>query len=212
MHNRTLLSTILLITALFTTSLFAEPLEGDGKDFSVRLGGGYADFNDLGEILLFDFEQYEGDTYVLNFDTGWRFAENFADFPLDFYVKGGISYFNENNLQNNFFEATLYLKAYYKLDMLDNRIRIGMGEGLSWASHIPMVEIADAGDGDKTVAKFLNYLDLSVDFNLGHLVRVEALEEIYVGYTIKHRSGVAGLFSGVRGGSNYKMLTIEKNF
>ena len=194
------------------TTLFAEPLESDGKAFSLRIGGGYSDFNDLGEILSGSFNTYEGDTYVINLDGGWRFVENMLDLPFDWYLKGGLSYFDENGFQDDIYEVTLYVKVIYKADFWHNRIRFGFGEGVSWASAVPYVEIADAQDSDKKVAQFLNYLDISVDFDLGRLVRVESLEDLYIGYTIKHRSGVFGLYSGVTGGSNYNMLTIEKNY
>ena len=189
-------------------------MKSDGKDFSLRIGGGYSDFNDLGEILIGSFNTYEGDTYVINLDGGWRFVENMYDLPFDWYLKGGLSYFNENNLNENgdILEGTLYVKVIYKLDVLKNRIRIGFGEGLSLASDVPIVEIADAADSDKEVAKFLNYLDISVDLDIGRLMRVDSMHDLYLGYTIKHRSGVGGLFSGVTGGSNYNMLTLEKNF
>jgi outer membrane protein len=197
---------------MFTLSLSAEPSKRDHKDLSLRIGAGYSDFNTLGNILMLDFQPYEDHTYVANLDGGWRFVENMKGLPLDWYLKGGLSHFNENDLQQDFFEATLYVKVYYKWDIGEERIRIGLGEGLSWASSIPIVEIVDAqGEHDK-VSKFLNYLDISVDFDLGKLIGVEDFNDLYIGFTIKHRSGVFGLFSGVHGGSNYKMLTIEKNF
>lgn len=197
---------------VFVATLSAEPLEGDGKDFSLRIGGGYSDFNDLGEILAGSFNTYEGDTYVINLDGGWRFVENMLDTPFDWYLKGGLSYFHENGFQDDIYEATFYVKVIYKLDFWENRIRFGLGEGVSWATDVPYVEIADAFGSDKQVAVFLNYLDISADFDLGRLVRVESLEDLYIGYTIKHRSGVFGLYSDVTGGSNYNMITIEKNF
>ena len=190
----------------------AEPLKNDKKDFSLRLGTGHSDFNNLGQIIIFDFDTYEGHTHVSNIDGGWLFSENMQDLPFDWYLKGGLSYFDENGLQDNFFEATLYVKVYYKLDFIDNRIRIGFGEGLSWASHVPICEIVEATIDDGKVAKLLNYLDISADFDLGRLINVDSLDDLYIGYTIKHRSGVFGLFSGVKGGSNYQMFTVEKNF
>ena len=201
-----------IVLSMFSLSLSAEPLKSDHKDLSLRIGVGYSDFNTLGNILMLDFQPYEGHTHVVNLDGGWRFVENMKGLPLDWYLKGGLSYFNEKNLQEDFLEATLYVKVYYKWDLGEERIRIGLGDGLSWASAIPIVEIEDAqGEHDK-VSKFLNYLDISVDFDLGRLTGVNDLNDLYIGFTIKHRSGVFGLFSGVHGGSNYKMLTIEKNF
>jgi outer membrane protein len=147
---------------------------------------------------------------VYNLDAGWRFAENLGGGPFDWYLKGGVSYYYENGYADNIWETTLYVKVYWKIDFLQNRVRLGFGEGLSLASGIPIVEVDDA-DGDPQ-SKFLNYLDISADFDLGRLIRVEGLRDTYLGYTLKHRSGIFGLFKDVHGGSNYNMLTIEKNF
>lgn len=179
----------------------------------MRLGAGYADFNDLTEIVLGDFNVSKNYS-VVNLDFGYRFVKNMWALPLDLYAKGGISYFDER-FQDDFVDFTLYIKLYWKINFWKNRMRLGFGEGLSWAQKIPEVEIIDARHTDGTsdpTHKFLNYLDISVDFDLGCLVRVKALENMYVGYTIKHRSGVFGAFEGVHGGSNYSMLTFEKNF
>ena len=203
---------LLIFIFIFTITLPAEILKSESKDFSLRLGVGRSDFNNLGEILIFDFDTYKGHTHVINLDTGLRFIENMGDLPFDWYLKGGLSYFDENGLQDNIYEATLYVKVYYKYDFMDNRIRIGLGEGLSWASDVPIIEIDEASISDKEVAQFLNYLDISFDFDLGHLLGIKSLNNLYLGYTVKHRSGVFGLFSGVKGGSNYQMFTIEKNF
>ncbi|MGB5965323.1 MAG: hypothetical protein WBF77_03050 [Sulfurimonadaceae bacterium] len=148
---------------------------------------------------------------MINLDGGWRFVHNAFDLPFDFYLKGGISRFYERGYQDDFFEGTLYVKAYWKFDFLQNRIRVGLGEGFSYAQEVPVVESDEASDG--ITSKFLNYLDISADFDLGRLIRVDALQELYIGYTIKHRSGVFGAYNSVsHGGSNYHMLTVEKNF
>ena len=103
----------------------------------------------------------------------------------------------------------------YKLDFWKNRIRVGVGEGVSLAQEVPVAEVVDATNSDGTVdptSKFLNYLDISLDLDVGRLIRVDSMKELYLGYTLKHRSGVFGLFNGVHGGSNYNMITLEKNF
>ena len=194
------------------TTLFANQLQSS-DDFSIRFGGGYADYKDLTEMVLGDFnitKEYK----VYNVELGYRFIEDLWKFPFDLYVKGGISYFDEH-VQKDFMEMTLYVKLYWKMDFWQNRVRFGFGEGLSWAQRIPEMETIDATNWDGTVDdthKFLNYLDISIDFDLGRLIGVNFLKDFYVGYTIKHRSGVFGTFDGVHGGSNYNMLTFEKNF
>lgn len=151
---------------------------------------------------------------VINLNLGYKFIDNLWDLPFDLYFKGGISYFHER-VQNDFMELTLYIKLYWNIDFWHNRVRFGFGEGLSWAQKIPETEIIDARNSDGTydsTHKFLNYLDVSIDFDLGRLLGVKYLEELYIGYAIKHRSGIFGTFDGVHGGSNYNMLTFEKNF
>lgn len=187
----------------------------DKTPYSIRLGVGHPDLNDLGEIMMGDWNPYSGDNYVINLDGGYRFVQNMLDWPVDWYVKGGISYFGEDGYQDDFLEATVYVKVYLKLDFWKNRVRIGFGEGLSLAQEVPEVEVIDVTNDDGTVdgtAKFLNYLDISFDFDIGRLIRVESMEDLYLGYTLKHRSGVFGLFNGIHGGSNYSMVTLEKNF
>lgn len=200
---------------LVSTLLSADNTKAAETDYSIRIGGGFSDSNDLGDILQGDWNRYSNDTGVINLDGGWRFVKDMFGLPLDGYLKGGLSYFDENGYQKNFGEVTLYAKVYGKIDFWGNRVRIGFGEGLSLAQEIPVVEIDDATAADGTVAptaKFLNYLDISADFDIGRLIRVGALREFYLGYTLKHRSGVFGLFNGVHGGSNYNMITLEKNF
>jgi len=193
------------------------------KAYSLRIGYGISDLNNMGQVLLGDWHRYEGDTSVLNLDGGYRFSHNSFDWPLDWYVKGGLSYFNENGVINphthqkskDFLELTLYVKAYYTLNFWENQVRLGFGEGLSLPEELPMVEIVDAINDDGTVnptSKVLNYLDVSVDVDVGRLFKVKTLHGLHLGYTLKHRSGVFGLFNGVHGGLNYNMITLEKNF
>jgi hypothetical protein len=56
-------------------------------------------------------------------------------------------------------------------------------------------------------------MEITLDFDLGKLIRFKDLEQVYLGYLIKHRSGFHGLYGGVYdGGSNYNCVYIEKNF
>lgn len=173
-----------------------------------------ADANDLGEILTGEWKRYSKKTSVVNIDGGWRFVENMYDLPFDWYLKGGLSHFDENGYADNFFEATLYVKVYGKIDFWGNRLRIGFGEGVSYAQEIPIVEVDDATHGDTvdSMANFINYLDISADFDLGRLIRVESMHDMYIGYLLKHRSTVFGLYGRAQNGSNYNMVTVEKNF
>ncbi len=193
------------------TSLY--PYNGDG-DFSVRLGSGYADMKDLTEILVGDTNVTK-DYKVVNLDLGYRLFEDIANYPFDLFIRAGVSYFDELTRKDTL-ESYIYLKLYWKLDFWDNQIRLGVGEGISTTERVLEVEIIDETDPNTgNVGKTehtLNYIELTVDFDLGLLIGVEELEDFYIGYMIKHRSGIFGAFDGVHGGSNYHLLTLEKNF
>jgi outer membrane protein len=179
--------------------------------YSVRLAGGIADSNDLGQILSSQIDPHDTDVSVIGIDGGYLLKS--FDAPFDIYIKAGLNRFLENGYQDDFFEMTLYVKLYYNLDFYSQRVRFGVAEGGSYAFEIPIVEQIEAQENDDHNSNFLNYLEFSVDFDIGRLLHVKALKNTYLGYTLKHRSGIYGLINNVeRGGSNYNLLHIETNF
>lgn len=198
----------LLLLLLLSINLIAQ------DDYSLRVAYGEASTKDLGEILSFDSDRHPDNLTVLSLDGGYLLKKEMFELPLDLYVKGGLSYFDEGNAPttSSVYEATIYIKVYFNIDFLENRVRLGLGEGISYTSDVLWTEYEEATREEEPYAQFLNYLDLSIDFDLGKLVRYKPLEDTYIGWTIKHRSGVAGLYSGVYGGSNYNTISIERNF
>ena len=193
----------------------------DPKKYSLRLGYGISEVTNLSDILQGNWQCYKEKTSLINLDAGYKFWPSVYNWPIDIYVKGALTYFNEEGVthyisgeqSDDFLELTLYFKVYWNIDFLDNRLRVGFGEGLSFAKEVPIVEVYDAIHEDELgpTSKILNYLDISFDLDIGQLLSVETLQDTYLGYTIKHRSGIFGLFNGVKGGSNYNMM-IERNF
>jgi hypothetical protein len=135
---------------------------------------------------------------------------------MDIYVKGGFSYFDESKApinRDDVYEATLYVKAYWNFDFLENRVRLGFGEGASYTSNILYVEYKEATEKNDNNSYFLNYLDISLDFDFGKLVKYKPLHGTYIGWALKHRSGIYGLINNVeKGGSNYNTIYLEKTF
>jgi outer membrane protein len=211
----------ILFFVLLCNFLYAE--DNEQKEYSLRLGYGVSETTDLGEILMGDWQRYEEKTSLINLDAGYKLFPSVYAWPIDIYAKGGLTYFKEKSVihyitgeqSNDFLELTLYFKAYWNIDFADNRVRVGFGEGLSFAQEVPIVELYDAmhhEDGLGPTSKILNYLEISLDLDIGRLLSVDTLHDTYLGYTLKHRSGVFGLFNGVKGGSNYNMIMIEKKF
>ncbi len=201
-----------LLFLLISPSIFAQEYTNKSP-YSIRIASGFADFNDLKDILKFNTHRYEKNLYVINVDAGWRMAKNVFDGPVDIYLKSGFSHFNERGYADDVYEGTLFAKFFVNLDFLQNRMRLGFGEGISYTNDILVVERDDAAlNPENATARLLNYLDISVDIDVGRLLKVKSMHDLYLGYVIKHRSGIKGLFSGVHRGSNYLMLSVEKNF
>lgn len=183
------------------------------ESYSLRVGWGIADKNDFGEILSGEGEFDTAKTHVLGIDAGYLLAENLWDKPIDLYLNGALYHFYENGYQKDFWEAVIYLKGYYNVNMWDNRLRIGAGEGFSFAERVPIVEQNEALHKGSDTSRVLNYLDVSVDVDVGRLFGGEKWKDFYLGYALKHRSGIFGLINNVRkGGSNYDMIYLEKRF
>ncbi|MBN2815731.1 MAG: hypothetical protein JXQ67_03560 [Campylobacterales bacterium] len=192
-----------------TLSLYAE------ENYSLRVAYGQASSSTLGDIISGDFSSHEKSLNVVALDGGYLLKQGAFEWPMDVYVKSSISYFDESDANRDaLYELTLYIKAYWNFDFLDNRVRFGFGEGASYTSDILFVEAEEAATiVDGKTSYFLNYLDISLDFDIGKLVGVKTLEGAYFGWALKHRSGIYGLINGVsKGGSNYNTLYIEKNF
>ncbi len=179
----------------------------------MRAGYGFADENDLGEILSGQPAPHPAGTSAGGLEAGWRFSHDAWGLPLDFYLKGGLNFFFENGRQADFPETTLYVKAYWNFRPWEKTLRIGVGEGVSYAFGIPTVERLEAeAEGDNN-SRILNYLDISFDFNVGEMFGADPLRDVYFGYALKHRSGIYGLINEVhRGGSNYNLFYFEQNF
>lgn len=192
---------------LLTLTLSAE------NDFSARILYGTATDKALGEVLTGDLGSYPQNLSVTAFDMGYLANRDTFDMPIDIYAKAGLSQFNEGS-SSDVTELVVYIKAVYNLDFLENCIRFGLGEGFSYTSDILRVEQIEADTTtDGKTSQFLNYLDITVDFDFGKLIRYKPLNETYIGVALKHRSGIFGLINGVtKGGSNYNSIYIEKNF
>jgi hypothetical protein len=95
-------------------------------------------------------------------------------------------------------EVNAVLVARWMRFPWDHRLdtRVAFGEGLSYATRTPPIE-PRARRPDEQSVRLLNYLLLEIE------VVVPRRERWSVFTRIHHRSGVAGLFGNVQGGSNF---------
>ena len=199
----------LILFLLFSTLLFSQ------NDYSLRLAHGQASTSDFGEILSGDLTStHPAGLKVTALDAGYLIKERVGDLPFDFYVKSGLAAFDDRNANDAIvYETTLYVKLYLNMDFWSNRLRLGFGEGVSYTSNILYVEKHEAESNNDNNSKILNYIDVSLDFDLGRLIRYEPLYDTHLGWALKHRSGIFGLINNVeKGGSNYSTFYIETKF
>ena len=184
-----------------------------GDDYSFRVGYGKVTSSDFGEILVGQIEEHEYDLRVFSLDAGYLMAQSINDLPIDIYLYGGLYYYDEADIQDNILETALYFKAYWNIDFFQNRVRIGFGDGISYTDGILLTEYLEAQAKEDKNSKILNYIDLSLDFDIGRLLRYEPLYNTSLGWVIKHRSGIFGSINSVRnGGSNYNTVYLSTNF
>ncbi len=183
-------------------------------DYNIRFAAGASSASDFDELYTFKgFNTHSAGTSVYGVSAGYRVVENMFDLPFDIYTNGSLNYFYENGHQDDFLEGDLYIKLYIKFNIFSNQLRYGIAEGISYAGRVPYVEAQEAIAEDDKQSNFLNYMEMTFDFDVGKLIRVKELEQLYLGYLIKHRSGAHGTYGGVYdGGSNYNCIYIEKNF
>ena len=184
----------------------------DTNKYSIRAVYGWATTNSLFDVVTGNLGSHPRDLSVVSVDAGYLLKKDLFDLPIDIYAKGGLSRFNEDH-NNNTYEGLAFIKAFYNIDFLDNRVRFGFGEGVSYTTSLLEAEAYESSlDGGNT-SKFLNYLDISLDFDIGQLINYKPMHETYFGILLKHRSGIFGLINNVAdGGSNYNSIYLERNF
>lgn len=60
-------------------------------------------------------------------------------------------------------------------------------------------------------SKFMNYLDITADFSLGDTFGVAAMNDVFLGIGIHHRSSIfesSSAFGRIKDGSNYNLRAV----
>ena len=182
------------------------------ENYSLRVAYGQATESSFLNVITGDIGSHPESLSMYAIDGGYLLKKNLFDLPIDLYAKGGLSYFNEGS-HDDTYEIRTYIKAIYNIDFWDNRVRFGFGEGISYTTSLLEAERYESLQDGGNTSKFLNYLDVSLDFDIGRLINYEPMKDTYIGILLKHRSGIFGLINNVAGGgSNYNSIYLEKNF
>jgi outer membrane protein len=175
---------------------------------------------DLATVIVGDFDPSPESNYLVGAVYGYQFSDTLFTAPLQMSANVGVQYFAERGYQDDGYGATAFIKASYdwRLPWTRKSIRLGLGEGLSYVTRIPMSEVRDFAkkDGAES-AKLMNYLEWTIDvplrqFEPMHGLFNGGLEELSVGFIVWHRSSVFGIFSETGGGVNFMGFGIQAQF
>lgn len=157
---------------------------------------------------------HETPTAVIGLHAGRPFVERFNGWPLDFVGFVGVLYHDERGQQRNGWQLDAYMKAYYYGFPWSHRVqtRLGFGFGVSYAQRVPFAERVSLEARERNQSKLLNYLDPTIDVNIGDLFGREQWRATWVGLGVSHRSGIfasSRMLGNVDGGSNYIYAYVE---
>ena len=141
-----------------------------------------------------------------------RFIKRETNYDLG--IQGSVFKFDDKGYGSNPYELNAGIKGTWKKFPWSKYVgtKLYVVEGLSYVNEIPYMERKNLEFENKPTSKFLNYLEFGVSVDLKDVTTVNFFFCFYLGIGISHRSGVFGLYNGVKGGSNYVTYFLEKEF
>ncbi|MCS5421670.1 MULTISPECIES: hypothetical protein [Psychrilyobacter] len=183
----------------------------DGNKYIIRPLYGLATKSYLGDLISFkDFKEDPNHGKIAGIQVERYVYKRPYDFPVDVTIQSSfITHFNDYSgeetdyyTNDNSYEINFGIKIYWTEFPWDKyvRTRLGVSEGLSYTSRITNLERYDQYHENNS--NYLNYLDITLSFNVKDITGMDDLEDTYIGMGILHRSGIFGIINGVDGGSN----------
>lgn len=207
--------------AIALTVALLSPLAHAEGEQSLRVHWNKSSETDLATVVIGDYQESPESNYLIGATYGYQFSDTLFTLPLEMTANVGVQWFDEQGYQENGYGLTTFIKAHYRWELpwTDKQVRLGLGEGLSYVSRIPMSEVRDFAkkDGAKS-EKLMNYLEWTIDLPLRQfeplhgLFQGGAIEEASVGFLVWHRSSVFGVFSETGGGVNFMGFSFEAQF
>jgi hypothetical protein len=162
-----------------------------------------------------DFDASKESNYLIGANFGRKFSDTLFGLPLPMTANVGVQYFNERDHQDDAYGITAFVD--WRLPWTQKYVRLGLGEGLSYVTRIPLSEQRDFAKKGVESEKLLNYLEWTVDLPLHQFDAVEnlihgSIKELNLGFIVFHRSSVFGLFAESKGGVNFMGFGLEARF
>lgn len=176
---------------------------------------GFASDSDFGVAIAFYYSGAPENTFANALSIGRRISTSVFGWPADVVLFVGAQQFDEKGLQPDSYGISFYPKVYktFVVPYTSIPLRAGLGLGLNYVTRIPVVEVRDfAPDNSEKLTVYIDYtLQLSLTQLMGKPTGFlsGAVNDIYFGYSILHRSTAFGLFAETGGGVNYMGFGVE---
>lgn len=180
----------------------------------LRFAHGWATPSNIGEIIKFQSETDSENNQMSSVFYGYPLTDELFGLPIDIYLTPGVAHHWSSDSQSSSTEYVVAMKAYYTFNW-PTQWRFGVAEGVSYVDSITNIEQTEMDEKGYTPSNLLNYLDFSLDVNIGDLINVSDLKNVWVGYSLHHRSAIfekASQFGRIKGGSNYNTLYLQYHF
>ena len=208
-----------LLSCLLATPLFAQSAADSPSRDAVRMYWTKSSETDLVTGFAGDFDASKESNYLIGASWGRKYSDTLFGLPFPMTANIGVQYINERGYQPDSYGVTAFIKAHYdmRVPWTQKTVRLGLGEGLSYLSRIPMSEQRDFAKKDAESEKLLNYMEWTIDLPLRQFPAIDSLiqnrlEELNVGFIVFHRSSVFGIFAESKGGVNFMGFGIEARF
>ena len=180
----------------------------------IRVAGGLATESGPTEIFMLNNDTDPDRNSMISIFYGHPLSGSVFGLPIDFYLTPGYVYHQNSDTQDPFDEYVRAIKGYYTFDW-SVRTRLGFAEGISYSNQISHIERKNLEEKGYQASKLMNYLDFSVDTNMGDLFNNPSLTNLWLGYSLHHRSGIfttTSAFGRIKGGSDYNSLYLQWDF
>lgn len=179
-----------------------------------RVAHGWATPSSLADIFNGVAAKDEYNNQLTSIFYGMPLTDQLFGIPIHMFASGGFVWHHQSEVQNNAQEFVAKIKLYYTIP-LPVRLRLGAAEGVSYVNNIPYVEETQLGKKGYNPSNMLNFLDVSVDFNLGDISGGKTMKHWWLGYSIHHRSAIfesVQHFGRIKGGSNFQSVYLQWHY
>lgn len=207
---------ILLLGAAY---VLGTPAFAEERNQHLRLVYAKSSESDLVTVVVGDYDASPESNYLVGLNWGIDMSDTLFGLPFPMTANVGVQYLAERGYQDDGYGVTAFIKAHCDLRVpwTQKQVRLGLGEGLSYVTRIPMSEQRDFAKKGVESEKLMNYMEWTIDVPLRQFAAFENLmrgyvEEINLGFYVWHRSSVFGMFAESKGGVNFMGFGLQATF